>query len=291
MGLLSSIGKALGGIWKGIKTGFKSVLGAVGKALNSKLGKILMMAVSVFTLGTAFIAAQGAYAAASAAGQSFVGAFMEGGKAFVGSLIGKGAKDGAEAAGALGEGGGKVANVAEFGPRVEGLAGGVDATKAATTMGGALKPVAEAAAPLGSTAGTMQGIGGVLEQGQKALGAAGEMVSGGALPAAKAGVDAGGWLSKAAGAAMDFAKSDSGQKVIGSMLDGYAEADKMQQVKDIYMRGPNSFKEGSRGMQELAGHDFNVDVPNNLAYQAGGKAGGVVRGHTKRVPYQQQQGG
>jgi hypothetical protein len=291
MGLLKEIGKGIGKLWKGIKTGFKSVLGLVSKALSSKLGKVLMAAVSVFSLGTAFIAAQGAYAAASAAGQSFVGAFLEGGGAFVDSLLGKTAENAMPTGG-----GGKVmknaGEMAEIAPTAEGALAGANAATEATSMGGALKGIGEAAKPaasnLGTGAGMMEGVGGVLKQGVGNLGAAGKMVSGGALPAAAEA--SGGWLSKAASAAMDFAKSDNGQNIIGKALEGYGRAEELDDRMKWAMRGPRSFAEGTPGMKALNAHDYNVEVPNNLAYRAADKASGVVSGHKTRVPYQQQGG-
>ena len=305
MGILSKIGHGLGKIWKGIKTGFRSVLGLVAKALSSKLGKVLMAAVSVFTLGTAFIAAQGAWAAGAAAGNSFVAKFMEAGGAFVNSLMGKEsaetvAKTGAEAA----------APAANIAPTAEGALTGVNAAENATSMGGAIKDlggsgtgvlgtppgasgISEAAIPgLGEGAasaggGMMDGLGGgLLKQGAKNINAAGEMVSGGALPAAAPG--GGGWLSKAASAAMDFAKSDNGQNIIGSALEGYGRADEMDERMKYFMRGPRSFNPDNAGMKALNAHDYSLNMPQDLAGRRGEKASQVVRGHATRVPYQQQ---
>src|SRR5262249_32995766 len=76
MGFLSKVAKS-------VKKGFKKVVGFVGKLASSKFGKILLAAVTIFTLGTALIA--GASAFASTTG-TFAAKFVTGAKAFAGAL-------------------------------------------------------------------------------------------------------------------------------------------------------------------------------------------------------------
>ncbi|MEE8482275.1 MAG: hypothetical protein V3S12_02890, partial [Acidiferrobacterales bacterium] len=85
MGLFSSIGKFFKKIWGGITKVFKAVMKPINKLLGSKLGKILMLAVSIFTMGASLLA--GAQGFMSGTG-GFISKFLNGGKAFLNSLIG-----------------------------------------------------------------------------------------------------------------------------------------------------------------------------------------------------------
>lgn len=93
MGLFKKIKKGLSKVWKGIKKGFKKVMSKVGKFLNSKWGKILMIVASVFTLGTAMMAG---YTAWTQATGSVLQKFVAAGGDFVRSLVGMQTKYGAK---------------------------------------------------------------------------------------------------------------------------------------------------------------------------------------------------
>lgn len=297
MGLFKSIGKIFKKAWSGIKKRFKKVLKSVGKFLNSGLGKVLLLAVSVFTMGAAFIAAQGAFAAASAGGASFVSAFIEGGKAFVGSLLGKGAADAAPEA--LGQGvnaAEKVANMnAAQGALTAGDAlQGVDAAGKALESGGLLNN----AANIGN-ATTGAGMGSVTAAIPNAASKVGAMNSVNAATTVgsmgTAPVAAGNWLSQAAGAAGDFvkgvgnyAKTGPGQQMIGNVLQGYSRGAELDAYLAEKERGARSFDPGNPGRAALDAHDFNVNVPDGLSQNVGRQTGATMGGYTQRIPYQQQ---
>ena len=88
MGLFSKIKKGLSKAWKGIKRGFKSVLGKVGKFLSSGWGKALMIVAGVVTMGAALAAGAAAYSAAAAANVGFMGSLSAGASAALSSLTG-----------------------------------------------------------------------------------------------------------------------------------------------------------------------------------------------------------
>ena len=107
MGFFSKIWK---GVTKGIMTVFSPILKPLAKMMATGWGKALMLALSIFTMGTALVAAQGAFAAAQTAGQGFISAFVEGGKVFLKTMLGMdtGAEAGAEAGAAAAGGAGPV---------------------------------------------------------------------------------------------------------------------------------------------------------------------------------------
>lgn len=89
MGMFDKVKKIGKKIVKGAKKVFKKVMKVVGKVLNSKIGKVLMIAATVVTAGAALYGAyagmSGAFAASQAAGQGFAQSFTAG---FKGALAG-----------------------------------------------------------------------------------------------------------------------------------------------------------------------------------------------------------
>lgn len=107
MGFFSKLWKGVKNVFKGILKIFEPILKPLGKLMNSKFGKALMIGLSIFTLGSAMVAGYGAFMAN--VGNGFVSAFVEGGKAFLSTLTGIGGKEGAtgtadKIAGKTGEG-------------------------------------------------------------------------------------------------------------------------------------------------------------------------------------------
>lgn len=249
MGLFSGIGKIFSGIWSGIKKVFGAVMKPISKLLNSKLGKILMLAVSVFSMGTALLA--GAQGFMSGAG--FIGKFINGGKAFMNSLIGSNfAVEGAEAAGTAGAVAEGAANVAGGAAGAAGVLEGVDPTA----------------------------VGGIAEAAEVADAADAAQIPGQVSPRATAGMPTpanipmpdpeAGWLSKAMSAAKDFAKSDTGATVIGSALQGYGRGQEIQAYLDEKSRVGRMFEDpNDPGMRMLREHDFGIDVSSGLAAAPG----------------------
>lgn len=255
MGLLSSIGKAIKGIFKGVGKIFKKVFRAVGKFLNSKFGKILMTVIS-------FIPAIGAIAqgikAFSATAGSFLTKFIAGAKGFVGALI------------------------QPFKQAKNALMGTADEVAQSTTTVGAASQAAEgsvqtansAAESIGSGAGTAGvesnamdtlaggGYGGAKEAMSAAL-APPASTAAAAAPAA----GGGGFLSKA----MDFIKSPGGGTLVGNVVSGIgqgmaqkaliAEQNKQARYYDKQWRDPKQ-------TEALQNSVRNIDVPSGYLDRA-----------------------
>lgn len=269
MGLFSSIGKFFKKIFKGIKKVFSKVAEGVGKLLNSKLGKALLMAVTVFSMGSALLAGAKGFAA----GQGFIGKFLNGGKEFLNSLIGTNFET-------VGQGGGKEMTsgfINEAGatgtpnPAGEILTGGDP-----TAAGG----IGEAAVPTAEGSTLQQGMQPALDAAQGAGGGA-EVMKTGALqtPAGPAQLGQGaaqtaakepGWLAKAATAAKDFAKSDLGVQMIGGAMQGYAAGQRDEAFFEHDRRVERMFENpNDPGMRMLREHDFSVNTPRGLAAAPG----------------------
>ncbi len=276
MGLFSGVGKAFKKVWRGIEKRFKKTLAEVGKFLNSKIGKVLLLAVSVFTMGSAMVAAQGAYAAASAGGASFVQAFVQGGKAFVQTLVGAGAE---EAAAPAASEAAAQATAAQGAVSSGDVLAGVDAAATATEAGGALGGVGNVSEVAAEGAGMLTQAGEAIQGAQGVTSAAENVLKTGALqgPSGQAlqlgeGVQKG-WLTKAADAAKSFAKSagsyvktDEGQRLLGSLLQGYGRGQEISAFERMEDAAARSFRNpNNRGMRSLAAHDFNIDVPAGLS--------------------------
>lgn len=105
MGIFKKLKKAVKGVFKGIGNVFKKILKPFQKILSSKWGKVLMIAASIFTLGTAMMAG---YTAWTSATGNMLAKFVASGKDFIFSLIGKqtvyGAKGSLAAANTAAEG-------------------------------------------------------------------------------------------------------------------------------------------------------------------------------------------
>lgn len=206
MGLFSKIKKIGKKIFKGVKKVFKKVTKFIGKIAGSKWGKALLLAASVFTLGTAAMAGFQGFAASAAQGANgFFSNFVAGGKEFLGALANPVAKGkellgiGAEAAPAGGFTGSAIhaAGAAEQ----AGAAGNM----VAGATGAAKDFIKQGVAMGGNTGGLTSTVANVT------------------APVVNQGAGAGGFLSKAAGAAFDFAKSSGGGTVLSGALKGYAE--------------------------------------------------------------------
>jgi hypothetical protein len=210
MGLFKSLKKLGSKLVGGVKKVFKKVGEGIGKVMNSGIGKILMIALTVVTLGTALIAGFAAFSAGMAAGTGFVSSMISGGSAFIGSLTGmSAAKEGATAGASSGFGaGGALA----------------DAASANAAVGGA------AGAGAGATAGTigaMSGIPAVPELAAIAAPAVAPAAAAVAAPTMGAKVMGG---IKAVGS---FAKDNPGLlNIAGKMASGYAEGKTIEEMDD-----------------------------------------------------------
>jgi hypothetical protein len=102
MGFFSSIWSGITSVFTGIMTIFSPILKPLGAILNSGWGKALMLAMSVFTLGTSLMAGASAWGVAAGEGASFMGKFVAGGKAFLSSALGIKPKGGEQLAAGTG---------------------------------------------------------------------------------------------------------------------------------------------------------------------------------------------
>lgn len=216
MGFLGSIGHAVTGILKGIGHVFTTgiigkVLGGIGKALNSKWGKAILIAAAVFTAGVALVAGFSAFAASSG---GFVDAFMAGGHAFVAALAhpilategmfgaGAGAGTGAAAAGEGAAAAGATDTAAAAGANAAATEGAMVGAGGATAETADLGAAAAGNVANASTIGTGIGAGAVAP-------------TAAAAPAATSTL---GGLGKGV---LDFAKSTGGGLLLGNAIQGY----------------------------------------------------------------------
>jgi hypothetical protein len=287
MGLLSKLGKGIGkifkGVWKGITKVFKAVMKPISKLLDSKIGKAIMLGVTLFTLGPALMAGGKAFLA----GEGFIARFVDAGSAFMDSLLGGTLEGGAEAAatgnapaGVGGTGGGTISptGVSSGASEVMGMSPelGVDAMASATGA----NPLAGAGVTPSVKASQLANVG----------------VGGGAAPtmsqaaaATNFGANAGGggnWLSKAAKAAGDFVKSPGGGTIVGKMIEGVGTGMMMKDKQEFDSRVERMFANpNDPGMQALAGHDYSINAPPNLAGEVAANATGSVARPVPTVPY------
>lgn len=264
MGLFSSIGKFFKKVWSGVKKVFSKIMKPIAKLLDSKLGKALMLAVSVFSMGSALLAGGKGFLA----GEGFIGKFINGGKEFLNSLIGTkfetvggdaaaGAADATGAASVTGEVAGNAVSAGDV------LTGG-DPTAAVDAAAGA----APAAGGAGAGAAAIPGA---AVPGAAPGAATSTLQTGGNLAAPAAEMTAkGGWLSKAANAAMDFAKSDAGGTIIGNVIAGAGSAARQKNQQEFDSRVQRAFEDpNDPGVKALAEHDYSVDTPRGLAAAPG----------------------
>jgi len=245
MGLLKKIGKAIGGVFKGIKKIFKAIMKPIGKILGSKWGKVLMLGLSIFTLGSSLLAGRAGFLAAREAGKGYISSFVAGGKAFIGSLLGIEPTQQA-AAGAPGTSG--------LPQPVAGTGGGVapqDIINAPAVPAAPTQAAAGAMGPPASLAGPASVMG---------------------PPASLAGPAkaSGGWLSKAAKGALDFAKTPSGGTIIGSLIAGIGQGINQKNQNEFDSRIARQYLDpNDPGVQQLNALDFNVDVPGGFGVAPG----------------------
>jgi hypothetical protein len=225
---------------------------------DKKWAKVLLLAVSAFTFGSALMAgAKGFMAAGAKPGATFMTKFVQGGKDFVSSLMGQGAEGAANAG---------------QGPTVEN----------ALTQGANQSSLN----PMAMNQGVEAGLGTMNTAGASNVNAAGDLVSGGGgnLTAAKAaganvgqgptmaaatqgmskGVPEGNWLSKAASKAWDFATSENGQNIIGSALEGqYAGARDEEWMKHQSRYDRMWADPKNAGNVAMDNMNYNMELPQN----------------------------
>ena len=247
MGLLSSIGKVVKKVWKGVKKVFGKVMGVVGKITGSKWGKVLMLALAVYTGGMALSAGWTAFGAQGTSA-SFMTKFVAGSEAFMGSITGASAAaaPGAPTSGVTGVVGGAtdaatVAQSAAQGSQAaqaaqtvaSGAGAGGNAFRSTGVLGKAVTATAEGASALAPTlVKTAQATGG----------------GGGIL----------GTLGKAAKGAWSMANSPIGKEVISKGLEGY-------------LQGKETEEEWKREDKKLYGNKGQRDSAKTWGNQTAGE--------------------
>jgi hypothetical protein len=250
MGLLSSVKKFGKSIIHGVHHVFEKVMGMVGKFMNSAWGKGLMLAVGIFTMGTALAAGYTAWAAAPAG--DFIGALGQGASAMVNSLTGGALGTAAPTANAtaatataaadpadvlnMANAGGGVSDIAQgmtgLAPGTPGVVGGLESAAGPVGAGTMDLSAATPAAAHAATSGV-----GVLSQAQGFLRGVG---SGAGVRAPIVGAEgsnigeaAGGLLGRAARGVANYASTAGGGQIVGNVLKGYGtgqmESEKINQ--------------------------------------------------------------
>ena len=269
MGLLS---KVWGGITKGLRTVFSPVLAPLAKMMSTGWGKALMLALSVFTMGGALLAAGQSFTAGLAGtigntSGGFINAFVQGGEAFLKTMVGMETDLAAM-------GGTTAGNAAE---KVAGM-NKVNATQDAAAMTDAAATttnVAESSLQAGMQGGgkVPNPVGGseqLLSEGA-ASGAAEKVSNVGKMSDVKAAAGAaktaaptegGNWLSKAASSAKEYLKSEHGQEMIGDIIGGIGEAglqeDRQQHEDRIYRRWRNDDAKGQEELRNFKERGFDT---------------------------------
>lgn len=261
MGLFSKIKSAVKSVWKGVKKVFKPIVKGIGKIFGSKLGKGLLMAASVFTMGTALAAGASAWSAAASQGATtFLGKFVPAAQNFMSSLTG----------GLV-----KAPDVVSSGAQAAGQAAQAVAEQGAK-QGQQLADVAGAAGDVMKQTDPMTKLAEGAAGGTSAIsGPASSLPVGGGAPSAAASGTAtagqtGNMLSKASNLAqsaakgvLEFAKSPGGGRTIGSIIQGYGEG---MAAEAEWERRDELERRGTKGLQKLnqTPGAFDIDVPAGL---------------------------
>jgi len=215
MGLFKSLKKLVKKVVGGVKKVFKKVGKVVGKVLNSGIGKLLMVGLTVVTLGTALVAGYGAFAAGMAGSQGFVASVIEGGKAFMSSLAGAGGKKAAEGASKAGANISKEVAKKGLDATLDNALGGAVAETGAKVVGSGVVNAANTAGTVAKEASTLSKAGSAVGNAVKT---GGEMLS-------KAGD-----LVKPVGS---FFKDNAAiTQLAGNMLSGYAQGKSAEKIQD-----------------------------------------------------------
>lgn len=303
MGIFSDIWKGVKNVFKGIMKVFEPILKPLGKLLNSKLGKALMIGLSIFTLGSAMVAGYGAFTAAQAAGQGFISSFVEGGKVFLQTMVGKGGEKAAEGAGQTATAAADQAAMASqtgsmnpaLLPEAQGAIDSAAALAEGSAGSGAFGPAqaldqpmravtsgAEGASGAGAmlppdAGGLSQSAGEVARTGVPAVtGTPGTEAVGGAIEST-AGK---GWLEKAKDMGKSFAEystSEGGGQVVGSLIQAggqyLTEKDRQEfedRVRRDWMKGAGS--SGVRDVRAASGRVAGMRAPSAQDIARAGRA-------------------
>jgi hypothetical protein len=319
MGFFSSLWSGVKSVFKGVMKIFSPILKPLGKILNSGWGKALMLAMSVFTMGASLMAGFSAFT--NTAG-SFLAKFVAGGKAFIGSLLGQKPSEVGTAATTPVAGGGAAGELAaqaqinpgQFVGDVSGGAAGSGAFGPGPT-GDVMRQAVSGPGGPAAGQGAMLPPGGGIAPPSPVAPTAPSVLPGGLDPAgtstkamtqmaAKGGFGGGGtqkgnWLSRAAGKAWEFAKSEVGREVIGGMMEGYYQGKRddayyaeQRRIDDMW-RNPNN--PGRRGIEENRQRLENYNAPRGLSGAGSVYASRIARQNISEyqpsVPFTRAPGG
>lgn len=246
------------------------------------------------------VAGYGAFTAAQAAGQGFVSAFVEGGKAFLQSVVGMGGKEGAGQAGTAVDAAQTGEAIVQTGENLTALSEGTGAlVEGATSTGGGVLQQGAAAEGAGSMAFGPGSTGDVMQRSVQAGGRGGGQ--GAMLPemagdAAKVaeltktgsqlqqGVEQGNWLSRAAdagksfaGGLKDFAMSEGGGQVAGSLIKGVGDYYTVKDQQEFQDRIRREWAQGGRNpniqnIRSASSRVGNIPAPSAAGIISAGRA-------------------
>jgi hypothetical protein len=305
MGFLSSVGRGVkkffSGIASGVKKVFKGIGEAFGKVMDSKWGKVLMVAMAVFTMGTALIA--GFQGFASTAG-SFLTKFVAGAKEFVVALANPVSKAKELFGGAGGVGSVGTSNVAAAGGDVLEASGALDPSalvEVASDANVATQSAGSMISPDAITSG-LDAAGGVEQLGQAGaqLGEAGSTLG----QASDVTSIAEGILERAvetqapadlldyAGKAWDYATSDEGKALFGQAFKSYSQGLQQEELMKQAAEERRFYDKAWRDPEQLAKlHEATgrrIEVPKN--YQTGAVTNPIGNYQSRTIQFNPQGG-
>lgn len=277
MGILKSIKKGFKNVFKGIGKVFKKGLAFIGKITQSKWGKILMLAATIFTGGMALAGGIAAFGTSAAAGGTFMTNFVAGASGFMTALASpvQQAQKMLGGAATAGETAAAITAVGQAQAPLEVLQG---ATAAGQQVGTGIAGAGEAVKAAGGITSALPGGGAPGIAGAGIGGGGGTTaldIAGRTAGQAGKGLDLaskigptqvgqkGGWLAQAIEAGTEFAKSPAGAKMLetfGAAGKREAEIDKYMNFMDRYRR---AWQDPNNPIQQMIseGGAFDIDVP------------------------------
>lgn len=268
MGILSKLWKGVKSVFGGILKVFEPILAPIAKALDTGLGKAIMIGLSIFTLGTSLLAGGQAFMAGlGGSSGSFINAFVEGGKQFMTTMVTgegfQGAKSAADAAGqtmqATAEGVGQALETGGV-PGIVGQTG----PEAAGSMAMGPGPTGDVMtkAVTGGAPGQAGQVGMLPPEAMTPAKTVAETAAKTTAPAKE-----GSWLSKAAKAGGDFIKSEGGGQVAGSLISAagnyYTEKDRQEFVdRNRRQWGRGEADAGIRSMRDTEARVGQLEGPS-----------------------------
>jgi len=277
MGILKSIKKGFKNVFKGIGKVFKKGLAFVGKITQSKWGKILMLAATVFTGGMALAGGIAAFGTSAAAGGTFMTNFVAGASGFMTALASpvQQAQKMLGGAATAGETATAITAASQAKAPLEALQG---ATAAGQQVGTGIAGAGEAIQAAGGATSALPGQAAAGVGGAGIGGGGGTTaldIAGGAAGKGAKGLDlaskigpsqvgqGGNWLTNAIKAGTDFAKTPAGAKMLEHFGAGGAREAEMDKYMKFYDRYRRAWQNPDNPVQQMLAQEgsFDIDVP------------------------------